>query len=66
MTGVRSGMVLAMKRTLTLKSESLTDLTTAELQDVAGGQPPTYTCYTAGVECFVSLAVCEIVRTIRP
>ena len=41
-----------MKRTLTLKRESLADLTDSELHDVAGGQ---YTVY--GLSCPIGVCV---------
>lgn len=51
-----------MKRTLTLKCETLAELTSAELGAVAGGQPVTYSCYTAAFTCMISQAVCDILR----
>lgn len=50
-----------MKRTLSLKSEALTQLTFGELRDVAGGNTPACAsrdCYTAAFTCFVSERLC--------
>ncbi len=58
-----------MKRTLTLTSETLTELSDTDLLAVNGGVPPTRLCPTAGVTCFAGLvvdAVTEIVTTIKP
>lgn len=52
-----------MKRSLTLKSEALTELTYGELAAVAGGNTPycaSSDCATVGAACFLSLAVCTI------
>ena len=55
-----------MKRTLTLKPEPLTALTTDELRDVAGGVPPTRDCPSANPVCMLSNAFCDVIRTILP
>lgn len=58
-----------MKRSLTLKSETLAELTFGELRAVNGGNTPycaSQDCATVGALCFLSLAVCELVDTIRP
>jgi hypothetical protein len=58
-----------MKRSLTLKSETLTELSTADLLAVNGGVPPTRLCPTAQVTCFPGLIVdkvTDIVTTIHP
>lgn len=47
-----------MKRTLTLKTERLVDLTAEELTDVVGGDVVTPLCITANV-------VCQNVRTLE-
>lgn len=52
-----------MKRTLTLKSESLTELTYGELVAVAGGNTPdcaSRDCQTVGAACFLSVAICKL------
>lgn len=49
-----------MKRTLTLKSETLTELTYGDLTAVAGGAPPTRDCPTAALTCIPTQAVREI------
>jgi len=56
-----------MKRTLTLKSEALCELTFGELVAVAGGNTPacaSQDCYTVGAACFLSLAVCKITTAV--
>ena len=58
-----------MKRSLTLKSESLSELTPADLAAVAGGVPPTRLCPTAQLTCIPALVVdrvTEIVTTLAP
>ena len=57
-----------LRRTLVLKKESLQELAAPELAAVAGGQPVTYGCYTAGLQCFVnySLNYCQTVDCIKP
>lgn len=58
-----------MKRSLTLKSETLTELSATDLLAVNGGVPPTRMCPTVGVTCFTGLIVdrvTEIVTTIEP
>ena len=55
-----------MTRTLTLRRERLTDLSTDDLTAVVGGQGPTYgcppaytwTCLTAPRVCLLSEAAC--------
>ena len=51
-----------MKRTLSLKRETLTDLTTAELAYIAGGDPtgpqPTPPVYVLTYRCTESNIVC--------
>jgi len=62
-------MVCRMKRSLTLTSETLAELTDADLLSVAGGVPPTRLCPTAQVTCIPALVldrVTEIVTTIEP
>ena len=50
-----------MKRTLTLKSETLTELTYGDLAGVAGGVvPPTRDCPTAALTCIPTQAVREL------
>lgn len=56
-----------MKRTLTLKSETLNELTFGELRAVAGGNTPACAsrdCETVGAACFLSLAICKLTDTI--
>ena len=53
-----------MKRTLTLKSETLTELTGGDLAAVAGGAPPTRYCPTAALTCIPTQAVREILDRI--
>jgi hypothetical protein len=56
-----------VKRTLTLKSENLCELTNGELFAVAGGNTPacaSQTCYTVGAACFLSLAVCKVTTVV--
>ena len=60
-----SGGVARMKRTLTLKPETLTELTPADLAAVAGGAPPTYDCETAAFTCIPTKAVREILDRIE-
>ncbi len=58
-----------MKRTLSLKSETLTELGADDLALVNGGNDTrncaSRDCYTVGAVCFVSLAICEIVETLQ-
>jgi hypothetical protein len=54
-----------MKRSLTLKSETLTELTRTDLAAVAGGVPPTRECPTAALTCIPTQAVREILETIE-
>lgn len=57
-----------MKRTLTLTSETLHELTPEDLASVAGGVPPTRLCPTAQLTCIPTLVVSrvtEIVTTIE-
>lgn len=49
-----------MKRTLTLRSEILTELTSGDLTAVVGGVPPTRDCPTAALTCIPTQAVREI------
>ena len=49
-----------MKRTLTLKSETLTELTCGDLAAVVGGVPPTRDCPTAALTCIPTQAIREI------
>lgn len=60
---VREGR--GMKRSLTLKSEHLTELTGSELAAVAGGVPPTRQCPTAALTCIPTQAVREILEAIE-
>lgn len=58
-----------MTRSLTLKSETLTELTPADLAGVVGGVPPTRLCPTAQLTCIPTQAVervTEIVTTLEP
>lgn len=58
-----------MKRSLTLKSETLVELTDADLLSVAGGVPPTRLCPTAQLTCIPRQLVdrvTELVSTIEP
>ena len=54
-----------MKRTLTLKSETLTELTTEQLHYVAGAQDTSRCasrdCYTVRLTCFLTYSerICE-------
>ena len=54
-----------MKRTLTLKSEPLTELTYGDLAAVAGGAPPTRDCPTAALTCIPTQAVRELLDRIE-
>lgn len=54
-----------MKRTLTLKSETLTELTYGDLTAVAGGAPPTYDCPTAAFTCIPAQAVRNILDRVE-
>lgn len=49
-----------MKRTLTLKSETLTELTYGDLAAVVGGAPPTRDCPTAALTCIPTQAIRDI------
>lgn len=58
-----------MTRSLTLKSETLTELTDADLLAIAGGVPPTRLCPTAQLTCIPTLLVervTEVVSTLEP
>lgn len=54
-----------MKRTLTLKSETLTELTYGDLTAVVGGVPPTRDCPTAALTCIPTQAIREILDRIE-
>ena len=54
-----------MKRTLTLKSETLTELAPGDLVAVVGGAPPTHDCPTAALTCIPTQAVREILDRIE-
>ena len=54
-----------MKRTLTLKSETLTELTSGDLAAVVGGVPPTRDCPTAALTCIPTQAIREILDRIE-
>lgn len=54
-----------MKRTLTLKSETLTELTCGDLAAVAGGVPPTRECPTAAFTCIPTQAVRELLDRVE-
>lgn len=57
-----------MKRSLALRSETLTELTFGELRAVNGGNTPhcaSQDCASVGAACALSLAVCDL-TTILP
>jgi hypothetical protein len=54
-----------MKRTLTLKSETLTELAGSDLAAVVGGVPPTRQCPTAAFTCIPGQAVRELLEAIE-
>lgn len=57
-----------MTRSLTLRSEALSELTPGDLAAVVGGVPPTRLCPTAQLTCIPTRAVervTEIISTIE-
>lgn len=54
-----------MKRTLTLKADTLTELRYGDLAAVAGGVPPTRDCPTAALTCIPTQAIREILDRIE-
>lgn len=66
-TGRRgSGTVGAMKRSLTLKSETLVELAPADLAAIAGGVPPTRLCPTAQITCMATMVVERVTDIVGP
>ena len=54
-----------MTRALTLKSETLTELTSGDMTAVVGGAPPTHDCPTAALTCIPTQAIREILDRIE-